>query len=67
MEEKLEKLFSNVLVTWLQLKSLADMSSGEDERINFLYAALQLESCLKDAGFEIDMKDYQKELRDLAG
>lgn len=66
MEQKLEKLFSNVLVTWLNLKSLSEMEGIEDpDRTSFLYAALQLEHCLKDAGFELDMRDFQKELKDL--
>lgn len=66
MEQKLEKLFSNVLVTWLNLKSLSEMPGvTEPDRTSFLYAALQLEHCLKDAGFELDMRDFQKELKDI--
>lgn len=66
MEPKLEKLFSLVLVTWLQIKSTSEIPglSEQDRRI-FSYAALQFERCLQEAGFDIDMRDFQKELKDI--
>lgn len=66
MDEKLEKLFSNVLVTWLLLKTTAEAAGvPESDKLKFKFAALQLEDCMRDAGFEIDMRDFQKELKDI--
>ena len=66
MDEKLEKLFSNVLVTWLLLKTSAEAAGATElDKQRFKFAALQLEDCMKDAGFSLDMRDFQKELADI--
>lgn len=66
MESKLEKLFSNVLVTWLLLKTSAEAAGApEPDKQKFKFAAVQFEQCMRDAGFDTDMRDFQKELSDI--
>lgn len=66
MDERLEKLYSNILVQWLNLRAMVNYDVDASDKQMFKYASIILEHCLKSAGFNTDLDDFVKELEDIA-
>lgn len=59
MDNKLEKLFCELLETWFSLKLIAgDATVPEASRLKSGFAADVIDECLRCSGFGLDTSDY---------
>lgn len=59
MDNKLEKLFCELLETWFSLKLIAcDATVPEASRLKSAFAAQIIDECLRCSGFGSDTSDF---------
>lgn len=59
MDNKLERLFCELLETWFSLKLISgDSSLASDKRSKSEFAASIIDECLRSSGFGSDTSDY---------